>query len=333
MPKRILTAAAAVLLLLGLPFVAKAAGDPLLYAVQEALLDEGYDPGWPDGVLGPQTRRAIRAFEADYSLPDTGTMTPGLVYALGLAAYATELGVMEFADVRMLAPPPGAERFAVSTNAAVDTDVGAVPQQSTRRQPPLEQAPARQAPAASGRTQPDLQPVFRVRDFHPLLPDSASAGGVSRSAAGQSHAGGNTDRASNAGAGQQPEPQSRPVVGSVKSVARDVGRSQGTASQIPPVEDRYAPRNWLIRDFEAGGLASGPAFGVFLEEGGKVAGPRFAERLRWEADGARFTMIYRNGIGQEVRRTGVLNGLNRIDGEAAGPGGKTWRWVAEAKPL
>jgi peptidoglycan hydrolase-like protein with peptidoglycan-binding domain len=131
MPKRILTAAAAVLLLLGLPFVAKAAGDPLLYAVQEALLDEGYDPGWPDGVLGPQTRRAIRAFEADYSLPDTGTMTPGLVYALGLAAYATELGVMEFADVRMLAPPPGAEHFAVSTNAAVDTDVGARPQEAT----------------------------------------------------------------------------------------------------------------------------------------------------------------------------------------------------------
>lgn len=320
MPKRILTAAAVVLLLLGLPFGAKAAGDPLLYAVQEALLDEGYDPGWPDGVLGPQTRRAIRAFEADYSLPGTGTMTPGLVHALGLAAYATELGVMEFADVRMLAPPPGFERFAVTTNAAVDTDVGASPRDFSRRQ----QAPVRQAAA-----QLELQPVFRVRDFHPLLPDAATNDGARGSETEQSQSG----PAGRTATVHQSEPQAGARAEPVTDTPPDAEKPAGLAGRIPAVEDRYAPRNWLIRDYEPGGLASGPAFGVFLEEGGKVAGPRFAERLHWEADGARFTMIYRNSIGQEVRRTGVLNGLNRIDGEAAGPGGKTWRWVAEAKPL
>ena len=121
MPRRLVTVAAVVLFVLALPSVAKAAGDPLLYAVQEALTDEGYDPGWPDGVLGPRTREAIRAFEADYSLPVTGMMSPDLVYALGLAAYATELGVMQFETVRTLAPPPGAGRFSVSGDAAADS--------------------------------------------------------------------------------------------------------------------------------------------------------------------------------------------------------------------
>ena len=114
MARPLMTVAAVVLFVLALPSVAKAAGDPLLYAVQEALTDEGYDPGWPDGVLGPRTREAIRAFEADYSLPVTGMMSPDLVYALGLAAYATELGVMQFETVRTLVPPPGAGRFSVS---------------------------------------------------------------------------------------------------------------------------------------------------------------------------------------------------------------------------
>ncbi len=333
MPKRILSAAAAVLLLLGLPFIAKAAGDPLVYAVQEALLDEGYDPGWPDGVQGPKTRRAIRAFEADYSLPDTGTMTPGLVYALGLAAYATELGVMEFENVRMLAPPPGAERFTVSTNAAVDTDAG-TPQrrQSAARQPP-QQAPARQAQAGRAPPQLELQPVFRVRDFHPLLPDTAKDGVASASAAGQSQAGVSLRAETVPRRELQSGSHTRPGNDARNGARPDAEKAKSAASQIPAAEDRFAPRNWLIRDFRPDGMASGPAFGVFLEEGGKVVGPRFAERLRWEADGARFTMIYRNSIGQEVRRTGLLNGLNRIDGEAAGPGGKTWRWVAEAKPL
>jgi peptidoglycan hydrolase-like protein with peptidoglycan-binding domain len=97
-------------------------------------------------------------------------------------------------------------------------------------------------------------------------------------------------------------------------------------------ETPFAPRNWLIRDLSDGNLPVSQPFGVFLEEGGSVVGPRFATRLRWEADGRQFTMSYRNAIGQEIHRTGTLEGPDRIIGEATGPGGVTWRWTAEAEP-
>jgi len=47
-------------------------------AVQEALARLGYSPGPPDGVLGARTREAIRMFEQDRNMAQTGMVTDAL---------------------------------------------------------------------------------------------------------------------------------------------------------------------------------------------------------------------------------------------------------------
>ena len=224
--------------------------------MQEILADEGYDTGRADGVLGPRTQGAIRAYQLDYGMPVTGIVTPDLIVTMGLAAYASELS--------------GGDGKQYEAPVAAKTEVAA-----SRKLAPLKLIP----PIVSGNASIDSD--------------------------------GTAD----------PAP------------AKPAGDTRQLASAIPPVAARFAPRNWLVSDLSGGGLPAAAPFGVFLEEGGSVVGPRYAKRLRWEADGVRFSMVYRNSIGQEIRRTGKLNGLNRLEAEAVGPDGNTWRWVAEAKPL
>jgi hypothetical protein len=50
--------------------------------VQESLARRGYYPGQIDGVIGPETRTAIREFQRDNGLPVTGRITPQLLQAL-----------------------------------------------------------------------------------------------------------------------------------------------------------------------------------------------------------------------------------------------------------
>lgn len=50
--------------------------------VQEALARRGYYAGQVDGVIGPETRSAIREFQRDNGLPETGRITPQLLQAL-----------------------------------------------------------------------------------------------------------------------------------------------------------------------------------------------------------------------------------------------------------
>ncbi|MGH6920707.1 MAG: trypsin-like peptidase domain-containing protein, partial [Geminicoccaceae bacterium] len=50
--------------------------------VQQRLADLGYDPGPVDGVVGPRTRAAIRAFQADLGLPVDGQISGALHAAL-----------------------------------------------------------------------------------------------------------------------------------------------------------------------------------------------------------------------------------------------------------
>jgi len=52
--------------------------------VQEALARRGYNPGTIDGVLGPQTRNAIAAFQSDHRMPATGRIDRALLSALDL---------------------------------------------------------------------------------------------------------------------------------------------------------------------------------------------------------------------------------------------------------
>jgi peptidoglycan hydrolase-like protein with peptidoglycan-binding domain len=41
---------------------------------QEALKNQGHDPGPIDGVMGSQTRQALRAFQSKHGLKQTGTL-------------------------------------------------------------------------------------------------------------------------------------------------------------------------------------------------------------------------------------------------------------------
>lgn len=54
--------------------------------VQTALYTYGYYGGAIDGLVGPKTRDAISKMQADYSLKVTGTITPEVLNALGVAA-------------------------------------------------------------------------------------------------------------------------------------------------------------------------------------------------------------------------------------------------------
>lgn len=53
--------------------------------VQEALKDKGHDPGPIDGVMGPKTQDALRAFQKDQNLPSTGRMDTQTLGALGVS--------------------------------------------------------------------------------------------------------------------------------------------------------------------------------------------------------------------------------------------------------
>jgi dGTP triphosphohydrolase len=54
-------------------------------AIQQRLADLGYKPGKVDGLMGPRTRAAIRAFERDNGMPQTGKPSPAVAAALSKA--------------------------------------------------------------------------------------------------------------------------------------------------------------------------------------------------------------------------------------------------------
>lgn len=56
--------------------------NPRLMAAQKALAKIGYGPVSIDGKLGAETRNAIRSFERDRGLPETGELGPQVVRAL-----------------------------------------------------------------------------------------------------------------------------------------------------------------------------------------------------------------------------------------------------------
>ncbi len=68
----------------GAPDRRAAAGAPpaqdrrLVAGTQSGLKDMGYDPGPVDGILGPRTRAAIRAYQKDHRLPVDERPTPDL---------------------------------------------------------------------------------------------------------------------------------------------------------------------------------------------------------------------------------------------------------------
>jgi len=54
-------------------------------AVQQRLVDLGYKPGKVDGMMGKRTHAAIRAFERDHGMRQTGQPSPAVLDALSKA--------------------------------------------------------------------------------------------------------------------------------------------------------------------------------------------------------------------------------------------------------
>lgn len=56
----------------------------LVKAVQEALLEKGYDPGPIDGIFGPRTRNALYVYQKQNGLSGDGHLTEQTVQHLGI---------------------------------------------------------------------------------------------------------------------------------------------------------------------------------------------------------------------------------------------------------
>jgi hyperosmotically inducible periplasmic protein len=57
---------------------------PQVIAMQQALKDKGFDPGGADGVMGPRTAEALKAYQKSENLPVTGTMNGDTGAKLGV---------------------------------------------------------------------------------------------------------------------------------------------------------------------------------------------------------------------------------------------------------
>jgi hypothetical protein len=65
------------------------AGKAGVKRVQEALKAQGHDPGPIDGVMGPQTQDALRAYQRSQNLTETGRLDPETSEKLGVAGGMT----------------------------------------------------------------------------------------------------------------------------------------------------------------------------------------------------------------------------------------------------
>lgn len=58
--------------------------DGSVRSAQTALLDRGYSVGAVDGLWGPNTQSAVRRFQADHGIAQTGTLDDATLSALGV---------------------------------------------------------------------------------------------------------------------------------------------------------------------------------------------------------------------------------------------------------
>jgi len=64
--------------------VAIVTAPPHVMAMQQALKDKGFDPGSVDGVVGPKTSSALRAYQKSENLTTTGRLDGDTKAKLGV---------------------------------------------------------------------------------------------------------------------------------------------------------------------------------------------------------------------------------------------------------
>jgi len=105
--------------------------------LQQALKDKGLDPGPINGVMGPKTQEAVRAFQQRQGLNATGRLDPQTQSALGLG-----IGAPGSPQPGIQSPGSGGPSSGTSVEPAVPRDP------SVRPGEPL--PPANQRPSPSG---------------------------------------------------------------------------------------------------------------------------------------------------------------------------------------
>ena len=80
---------------------------PARRLIQQGLRQEGFDPGAPDGLFGPRTRAAIRAWQASRGAPPTGYLTGS---EAELLRAVTTSGTPTSVNGGAAAPPPDVSR-------------------------------------------------------------------------------------------------------------------------------------------------------------------------------------------------------------------------------
>lgn len=96
--------------------------DPVILAVQTALQSLGYSPGPLDGVIGPLTQAAVRAFQADHP-PLAVDGDPGPETQTALVKAVTDAGLASTTPVVIPAVPgaPAATVIPMSSGASAGT--------------------------------------------------------------------------------------------------------------------------------------------------------------------------------------------------------------------
>ena len=68
----------------GQPGASPRASQTMVRKAQEQLKSEGHDPGPIDGLMGPKTQEAIKSFQRDENLPETGQLDQATLAKLGV---------------------------------------------------------------------------------------------------------------------------------------------------------------------------------------------------------------------------------------------------------
>ncbi|WP_439579599.1 trypsin-like peptidase domain-containing protein [Elioraea sp.] len=119
-------------------------------AAQRALAALGYDPGPPDGVIGPRTRHAITSFQRDQNLPVSGELDTSTLAALGRAvagrAPAPDGKPPPVGEARTPPPPRSADgKPPAGIDRPVPLPAGIAPTPRPGGRTPPAEAPPRQA--------------------------------------------------------------------------------------------------------------------------------------------------------------------------------------------